>query len=401
VFPRVFAWFRRHPRFVDLLWTLPISGISLVLTNTYANPQFADRRVFPWFVYLVLFAAMCVPLIWRRRWPRGVFAFISLVAAVQWYFDVQVVAADLNLFVMLYTVTAKCSFRWSVAAVAVVEFGSVLAVWRWWVTPVDGWKAVMPFTAFTGAIWVWGLYVSTRRKYTASLEERAKRLERERDAQAQVAAAAERARIAREMHDVIAHSVSVMVVQADGASYMVDIDPERARRAMETIGQTGRQALTEMRRMLGVLRDGGDTGPYAPQPGVEQLAELVGQIRSAGLPVGLTVEGVPSELPTALQLTVYRIVQEALTNTRKHAGPSATAEVNLHYGDDAVEIRIRDDGRGAAASDDGRGHGLVGMSERAALYGGSVRSGPRPGGGYEVFARLPVTEARRAETSAA
>ncbi|MCO5994391.1 sensor histidine kinase [Actinoallomurus rhizosphaericola] len=403
MFARLFAWLRRHPRLVDLLWALPLTGMSLALTSSYTSPGIPGRRVIPWYAYLVFVTAMCVPMIWRRRWPRATFAILAAVALVQWALDVQIGPADFNLFVALYTVAAACAFRWSLAAALVVELGAVMATWRWQKGPnsFGSWSTLLPQAVFTGAMWMWGLYMSTRRKYTAELEERAKRLERERDAHAQVAAAAERARIAREMHDVIAHSVSVMVVQADGASYMVDIDPARARRAMETIGATGRQALTEMRRMLGVLREREDAGPYAPQPGVEQLAELVDQIRSAGLPVGLTIEGVPSELPTALQLTVYRIVQEALTNTRKHAGPAATAEVNLHYGDEAVEIRIRDDGRGAATLTDGQGHGLVGMNERAALYGGSVRTGPRPGGGWEVFAHLPVTESRRAETSAA
>jgi signal transduction histidine kinase len=279
-----------------------------------------------------------------------------------------------------------------VAAGLVAEFGAVLAVWRFWVQrhAPETWATLIPYTVLIGAIWLWGRYISTRRAYLRSLEERAARLESERDAQVQIAAAAERARIAREMHDVIAHSISVMVVQADGAAYTVATDPGRARRAMEAIGATGREALTEMRRMLGVLRDGDDAGAYAPQPGVEQLTELVERIRSAGLPVELTVAGVPAELPAALQLTIYRIVQEALTNTRKHAGPAARSSVALHYGDDAVEVRVRDDGRGAAAGDDGRGHGLLGMRERVALYGGSIRVGPLPGGGFEVLVRLPV-----------
>jgi signal transduction histidine kinase len=406
VFARVFAWLRRHPRLVDFFWLLPITAWSLAIADYYVHPGGGNpvRHPVPWYVYLSFVAALGLPLIWRRKWPRGVFAVVALIAFAQWLVGPDLGPCDFNLFVALYTVAANCAFRWSIAAGLTAELGVVLALEKWWAGQGSQtvWTTDLAgFSVFVWAVWLWGMYVSTRRKYTAGLEERAKRLERERDAHAQVAAAAERARIAREMHDVIAHSVSVMVVQADGASYMVDIDPARAKRAMETIGATGRQALTEMRRMLGVLREGGDAGPYAPQPGVEQLTELVDQIRSAGLPVDLTVEGVPSELPTALQLTVYRIVQEALTNTRKHGGPAATAEVNLHYGDDAVEIRIRDDGRGAAASDDGQGHGLVGMSERAALYGGSVRTGPRPGGGYEVLAHLPVTEPRRAETSAA
>jgi signal transduction histidine kinase len=294
--------------------------------------------------------------------------------------------------IAMYTVAVECAFRWALAAGLVVELGAAMAIFSMWRDDPQraGWKAFLPFSFAIGAIWLSGLYISTRRKYTRSLEERAERLERERDAEVQIAAAAERARIAREMHDVIAHSVSVMVVQADGAAYTVEADSQRAKRAMEAIGATGRQALAEMRRMLGVLREGGDAS-LAPQPGVEQLTELVVQIRSAGLPVDLAVHGVPAELTAGLQLTIYRIVQEALTNVRKHAGPGATARVGLYYGDHAVEVRIRDDGRGAVPGD-GRGHGLVGMRERVAVYGGSVRAEPVAGGGFEVVARLSVKE---------
>ena len=400
MFARLFAWLRRHPRLVDLLWALPIVALSGATAPAFVDgpsPRMA------WYVYGVLVIGLCVPLVWRRGRPRAVFAIVAIVAFLQWLAGLDIVPADITVLVAMYTVAASCTLRWAAAAALVAEFGAVLAVLR---LPRPGatgpwWNRLAPFTILIVAVWLCGLYLSTRRKYMHGLEERAERLERERDAQAQVAAAAERARIAREMHDVIAHSVSVMVVQADGAAYMVDLDPERARRAMETIGETGRQALTEMRRMLGVLRERDGTGPYAPQPGIEQLTELVAQIRSAGLPVDLTIEGVPEELPAAQQLAIYRIVQEALTNTRKHAGPRATAQVRLHYAEDAVEIRIRDDGRGTAAPSDGRGHGLVGMTERAALYGGWVRTGPCPGGGYEVLARLPVPDRRTAGTHVA
>ncbi len=372
---------------------LPILAVALI------SPAMMVARVdggahpdLAWPGHVALALASCVPLAWRRRWPRAVFAIVTVTAFAQWLCSVEIAAANLAILIALYTVAVESAIRWALAALLVVEGGATMAVYSMWNEDhaAANWKSLIPFSIFIGAIWLVGLYVNTRRKYTRSLEERAERLERERDAQVQVAAAAERARIAREMHDVIAHSMSVMVVQADGARYTVDTDTERAKRAMEAIGTTGRQALTEMRRMLGVLREDGET-TLAPQPGVEQLSELVEQIRSAGLAVDLTVQGVPAELSTGMQLTVYRIVQEALTNARKHAGPGATAKVGLYYGDHTIEIRIRDDGRGFAPGD-GRGHGLVGMRERVAVYGGSVRAEPAPGGGFEVVARLPVKE---------
>jgi signal transduction histidine kinase len=190
---------------------------------------------------------------------------------------------------------------------------------------------------------------------------------------------------------VIAHSISVMVIQADGASYAIDSDAERAKRAMQAVGATGRQALTEMRRMLGVLREGDGQAALAPQPGVDDLPDLVGQIRSTGLPVELSIGGAKTPLPGGMELAIYRVVQEALTNVMKHAGPSATAWVELHYGDGTVELRVRDDGRGATFTD-GRGHGLVSMRERVAVYGGQVTAAPVPGGGFEVVARMRVRD---------
>jgi signal transduction histidine kinase len=397
MFARLSAWLRRHPQLVDLVWTLPIAAMSLASDTTYvAHTGVGYHPRVPWPAHLALVVASCAPLIWRRRWPRGVFVVIAAVAFVQWLGGVGMSVHNLAVAIAMYTVAVECVFRWALAAGLVVELGAAMEVFSMWRDDPEraNWKSMIPFSIFIGAIWLGGLYINTRRKYTRSLEERAERLERERDAQVQIAAGAERARIAREMHDVIAHSVSVMVVQADGAAYTVDTDSKRAKRAMEAIGTTGRQALAEMRRMLGVLREGGDA-TLAPQPGVEQLTELVEQIRSAGLPVDLTVQGVPAELTAGLQLTIYRIVQEALTNVRKHAGPGATARVGLYYGDHAIEVRIRDDGRGAIPGD-GCGHGLVGMRERVAVYGGSVRAEPVAGGGFEVVARLSVKEGVKA-----
>jgi signal transduction histidine kinase len=244
-----------------------------------------------------------------------------------------------------------------------------------------------------------------RRSYYRELEERAERLERERDAQAQIAAAAERARIARELHDVVAHNVSVMVVQADGASYAISSSPDRAREALAAISVTGRQALAEMRSLLGVLRSASDAAAgraeLAPQPGIEQLSGLLEQARATGLPVSFTVEGVPRELPRGTALTAYRVVQESLTNARKHGGPGVTATVTLRFCEDEVAIIVTDDGTAPPKDGDGQGHGLIGMRERVELFGGTVGAGPRPGGGYQVAVTLPARLAGVAAGSAA
>jgi signal transduction histidine kinase len=247
-------------------------------------------------------------------------------------------------------------------------------------------------TALVGtAVWVAAYLVGRRTAQTRELKERAARLERERDMEARAAVAEERARIAREMHDVVAHSLSVMVVQAEAAEAMLDTDPERARRPLAAVQDTGRSALTELRRMLGVLREIADEGPaLAPQPGLAGLDELVGNVRDAGLPVEVRIEGEPRPLPPGIDLSAYRIVQEGLTNALKHAGP-ARAEVLVRYGDRELELRVTDDGPGLAEpSPNGSGHGLVGMRERVALYGGELSAGPRPEGGFALDARLPL-----------
>jgi signal transduction histidine kinase len=231
-----------------------------------------------------------------------------------------------------------------------------------------------------------------RRGYYAALEDKAARLEAERDAQAKVAAAAERARIARELHDVVAHHVSVMVVQADGAGYALRTDPDRAGAALQAIAGTGRQALAEMRRLLGVLRSADEESTLAPVPGLGELRELLEQARTAGLEVSYTLTGKPRELPEGAELAAYRVVQESLTNTRKHAGLAATAAVTLRYEPDGLTVEVTDDGLGASGTDTG-GLGLAGMRERIAMYGGTVTAGPLRGGGFGVSARLPCPKA--------
>ncbi len=259
--------------------------------------------------------------------------------------------------------------------------------------------AVLMSTPFV-LCWAWGRLTRVRRAYLVELEDRAARLERERDAQAKVAVAAERARIARELHDVVAHNVSVMIVQADGAAYVLDNSPQQAKEALGTIASTGRQALVEMRRLLGVLRSADTAEEYVPQPGVEELPELLEQVRTAGLPVEFITSGDPRELPRGVELTVYRIVQEALTNVRKHGGPDVRARVAVDFGERELAVLIEDDGRGttdeqlSTGGTDGLGHGLIGMRERVGMVSGSLDIGPRPGGGFRIRAVLPLRTAK-------
>jgi signal transduction histidine kinase len=219
-------------------------------------------------------------------------------------------------------------------------------------------------------------------------ERRASMAERERDIAAREAVVEERARIARELHDAIAHNVSMMVVQAGAERRVLADEQSSTREVLETVEQIGRGALTEMRRLVGMLRSDEDD-PLAPQPGLGDLAMLVTQVREAGLPVELEVEGEPRELPVGLELSAYRIVQEALTNALKHAG-EARATVRVRYGAESLELEIVDDGAGAAARAAGGGHGLVGMRERVALYGGRFEAARRPSGGFTVRALLPI-----------
>jgi signal transduction histidine kinase len=393
----VYAWLRRHPKLVDgglavaLAFLGTASAAAMVFRPGSAAVGFGRLAAIP------LALLLAVPVVFRRSYPAGAFAAAIVIGALQVLLDVRPNATDLAVVILLYTLAAYTPRRISITGLAICLIGSAAAVARWMPDQLSVLDAVavgsIMFAGPSLIAWVFGDSMRYRRAYYTSLEDRAARLEAERDAPAQIAAAAERARIARELHDVVAHNVSVMVVQADGASYALGSDPDRARQALAAISATGRQALTEMRRMLGVLRrdEDGTEPERAPLPGIGQLGELLEQARETGLPVSFTVEGVPQPLPDGAALAAYRIVQESLTNTRKHGGPRATAQVTLRYLEDALLLRITDDGRGAAAASDGAGHGLTGMRERVAIYGGWVQAGPRPAGGYQVTARLPLT----------
>jgi signal transduction histidine kinase len=393
---RFYDFIRGHPTGVDTFWAVVLFGVSLVwmIQETLG---FAPRATA---MLLSLLLGLAVAL--RRRAPDKMLLLVVAVGVAQLLLDVQVNPGDFAMLVIIYTVAARGGPRWaSLLALIGGLFAAPLSQLRWPAEQAGTGDRIF-FTVVLSVpfvlAWVLGDSIRTRRAYFDQLEERATRLEKEREAQAKVAVAAERARIARELHDVVAHNVSVMVVQADGAAYVLDAAPEQAKQALETISSTGRLALAEMRRLLGVLRTG-DTregGEYVPQPDVEQIEDLVEQVRSAGLTVDFKIEGTARPLPSGVELTAYRIVQEALTNSRKHGGPDVGASVRLVYFDDGLGLLVEDDGRGAAhelyvdGGADGRGHGLIGMRERVGMVGGTLDAGPRPGGGFRISALLPL-----------
>ena len=247
-------------------------------------------------------------------------------------------------------------------------------------------------TMILGGAWLAGQAIRYRRQREKALEQLTVDLEREREEKARAAVAEERVRIARELHDVVAHAISVIVLQARGGRRSLGNDPGETREALDTIEATGSEALAEMRRLLGMLRRDDEEIALAPQPSLKNLGALAAQVKEAGLPVELVVEGKPIELPPGVDLSAYRIVQEALTNALKHAGP-ATARVIVRYHEDDLELEIADTGLGAGAGN-GDGHGLVGMRERVSLYGGKIEAGPQHTGGFAIRARLPLDSDR-------
>jgi signal transduction histidine kinase len=364
---------------VSLAFAIFLIGLPSVFREPNGQPHVAMPMLFD--------VALSLPLIFRRRRPMYVFGFIAAVAFAQWVTGARY-TADIALLVAFYTVAAHEDRRRTTAAAVVLEVGIALAVVRW--SPGHG--AVLVFVLLSGmasaALFI-GTTMRTRRAYLASLEDRAMRLELERDQQAQIVAAAERARIARDMHDIVAHNLSVMIALADGAALTMSNDPARAAAAVNQVSATGRQALMEMRRLLGVLRD---SAPAAlePQPSVLDLDQLLGQVRLVGLRGELVTDGSIPPLPAGLQLTVYRLVQEALTNTLKHALDARTATVRLRLVDEGLEVEVTDDGASVSPSVGTAtppvGHGITGMQERAAIYGGTVEAGPRTTRGWRVRA---------------
>jgi signal transduction histidine kinase len=392
--PTALAWARAHPVAADALLGGLLALVSLLALVFQARSEHMPPPG-PLAVALVLLINL--PLAWRRSHPLGIPLLIGLASlgyGIAPYPDL-VTPVPLGGVVAFYTMAAWCDRRVTVVAGLASAVGVVVVA----LLPATNTDLLdFSFTSLLlGGAWVLGDSARIRRAYTAELEARAAWLARERDLEAGRAVTAERARIARELHDVIAHHVSMMVVQAEAGPVLVEGgDPAGASRAFDTVSGIGRQALVEMRRLLGVLRqeDGeGEAAPsLAPQPGVEQLEALVEQIRGAGLAVELAVEGEPVPLPPGVGLSAYRIVQEALTNALRHAGPSRV-RVLVRYAGEDLRVEVRDDGRGAAAGngrDGGPGHGLIGMRERVHLFGGELSAGPGPEGGFTVAARLPI-----------
>ncbi|GHE11479.1 sensor histidine kinase [Klenkia taihuensis] len=355
---------------------------------------------------------LVAPLAWRRTAPVPAAAVVVVVGLAQVALTSSFVAANVAVPMMVYALAAYAP-RWaSRAGLAFGLVGAVIASLRYFGGFYYGdasfsyGRGLFDLVITAGAIgvlvvacWAIGTVKRGRIQREAAMLERAQLLELERDQEMRLAATTERARIAREMHDVVAHSLSVVIAQADGGRYAGRADPEAAVGALEQISATGRQALADMRALLGVLReDGGQE--FAPQPDVAAVPALVEDVRRSGLDIDLLVEGEPRDLPTGSQLAAYRIVQESLTNVLKHAGPASRAWVRLQWRADALELSVLDDGRGAAAAivdaegRDGRGQGLTGMRERAQLHGGRLEAGPRHGGGFGVHAVLPYGRRR-------
>jgi signal transduction histidine kinase len=373
----------RLRRVDPLIWDSLLAAALFVLgvlgATLGGNAPDGTPRATPGPEAYVLLVLGCVPLAFRRRRPVTV---LTLVGAATAALAARETGADLALSLVVASFTAAAHvdrerFQRVVVPIAVVAaVASLLLAY-----PDTNWVEVLVGTTFSAGLpMLFGRIAHNRRRRLAGDRERA----------AHDAVMAERSRIARELHDAVAHSMSVMVVQAGAARTVIDRDPEAAKAAIARIEETGRDGLTEMRRLIGVLTAPGTEADLSPQPGLAQFEALLETVRGAGVPVEVVTRGQPRQLPPSADLIAYRVVQEALTNVVRHAG-GAHARVLLDWSHDALAIEVADDGRGGAADAAG-GHGLIGMRERVALYGGSLETGARPGGGFSVRVRLPFEE---------
>jgi signal transduction histidine kinase len=410
----------RHPWVVD--WFIVGFFVLFMVGTIWANAVNYDTTPTEIVVHLAIVAGGTVALVVRRRQPLLPFTVgvaLTLIAFPSY--------GQGNLLLVVLALYAVAVYRSSRAAWIGLAVSTLTGTFgAWWaeyasiggpaltigtvaasadtgdiVQRVMSWPVVSLQYAFALLLaTLIGTNIGNRRRYLGALLDRAAQLVRERDQQATIAAAAERSRIAREMHDVVAHSLSIVVSLADGAAAIVPRDPLRAQTAMLTVGETGRQALAEMRRLLGVLGSADDTSaPLAPQPGLAELDHLIEQFRRAALPVSCTATGTQ---PTddGVQLAIYRIVQESLTNALRYAASATAVTVDLNYKDDHVSLRVADDAAsslsGTADTESAEsapartGRGIIGIEERAALFGGTATAGPRPGGGWQVVATIPL-----------
>jgi signal transduction histidine kinase len=371
-----------HPVLADMALALAIATASVA--GLWSQNRLYGRQ-------LAFAVALCAPLLWRRRQPTLVFGVLALIAGAQWLFaDPQL--GDAALLVALYGIALRGSLIELAFAGAVMEAGAVMAAAKW--APSDPVKIWIGLSGLAMAAGAFGISIRQRRALLASLHERAARLEFERDQEGRLAAVAERNRIAREMHDIVAHNLSVMIALADGASYAIGTSPEQTAQATDQISATGRDALIEMRRLLGILRDGQSPQSLQPQPGLAELEPLVERMRAAGVPVELAIEGDPQRLPEGVQLAVFRVAQEALTNTLKHATRPTEVCLSVRCAPDRVELDATDTGSRPQGAP-GEGRGLRGMRERALAYGGELQAGPGADGGWRVHMYLRPDRDRR------
>ena len=396
LFGRVWTAIERHPTVADGAFASALCVLAL-LGIRVAWPFF--HPVAAWLA-VVLTVLLIAPLAWRRRFPLGVMLGMVPIIVVYQVVDVPEWQWTVNAWwIALYSAGAYGGDRWRnwARAVGVAAINGLVA-YEVFLEEVPGEGdmmlgrvlALVANALVSAWMWWFGDVMRVRREREAQLGVRTLQLEREREENARRAVLDERVRIARELHDVVAHHVSLMGVQAGAARRVLSRQPEKAEEALAAIEAASRQAVGEMHRLLGFLRQERDDDPLTPQPTIRQLDTLVAHMREAGLPVELAVEGEERPLPPSVDLSAYRIVQEALTNTLKHAGP-ATATVTVRYGDRALEIEVVDDGRGrlAAGRADG-GNGLIGMRERVSLLGGRLRVGHEAGTGFSVRAHLPL-----------
>ena len=378
-------WSRRH-------WI--VDAVLIAATLLFSSPYaFAGESVSQWpaWVGTVLTLALVAPLAVRRIWPVAVFAWCFAVAAATGWWAMQIVWSP-ALLIALYTIASVRARRAALTAAALLATAAVVASRH--VLP-RGWmgSSVALIACVIAALGL-GLYSAARYALVAELRERARRLEHERDQQGQLAAAAERARIAREMHDIVAHHLTAIVTLSDGAAAQVRRAPERAEAAMAEVASTGRLALRDTRHLLGVLREDHAPAELDPLSGDISVDQLVERVRGTGLPVRYETIGDSSIANSAIRLCVYRVIQEALTNTMKHAGRGARATVCVQYAPTEIRVLAEDDGQGTATVPlPPSGHGLEGMRERVLAFGGDVSSGPRVPHGWAVSARLPLSEA--------
>lgn len=391
-----FRWVIEHPAHVDAAIFFTAGGLLLAFTVLSGG--------WGWWLPFSLAMVLCGAI--ARTRPALCITVVAALAVAHMLCGIPVVIGDVMTFYAMFCAIAYGGVRVSRAAVGLGLLGTLTQAVHWGVFEVlieakaiAAGLLVFVFLTIAGsitviAIWALARLQNAQVRQLQLSRERAEQAVREREQRTALAVADERARIAREMHDVVAHSLSVIIAQADGGRFIASQQPEKAVEVLETIGGTGRAALADMRSLLGVLRSDEETS-FGPQPGLDRLADLLERIRAAGLPIELDSDVSTDRIPQATSLSLFRLIQEALTNVLKHAGPGAAAKVSLHDHDGVLDVEVRDDGQGVDPDSDGQGRGLTGMRERVSVLGGTLTAGPVSSGGFRVRAVVPLGPTNR------